>query len=132
MRFRRRIYPQSFWRPLMPTLPLMRDNAFAAIRASNRTCVMKIELHQETNAAEIFDHSFLDIRAKLLEIAAVLDRVDRASDDGEPLPRNPNDQRGKIDDAIRILLSEGPDRAARLQRLFSREYESDWRNKMQL
>lgn len=83
-------------------------------------------------ADQILEETFLETRAKLLEIAATLDRIDRSSDEGLPLTDSTKPRRAIIDDAIRILLSEGPDRAERLQRLFSREYDADWRKQMQL
>ena len=83
-------------------------------------------------ADQILDESFLAVRAKLLEVAATLDRIDRSADEGSPLAEQNEPRRAQIDDAIRILLSEGPDRAERLQRLYSREYEADWRSQMQL
>ena len=83
-------------------------------------------------ADQILDESFLEVRAKLLEVAATLDRIDRSTDEGSPLTDRNKPRRESIHDAIRILLSEGPDRAERLQRLFSREYEADWRKQMQL
>jgi hypothetical protein len=84
------------------------------------------------SADQILDESFLQVRAKLLEVAATLDRIDRSSDDGAPLSDQAGPRRGSLDDAVRILLSEGPDRAERLQRLFSREYAADWRRQMQI
>lgn len=72
------------------------------------------------------------MRAKLLELAATLDRIDRSADEGAPLATECEPLRTRIDDAIRILLSEGPDRAERLQRLYSREYDADWRSQMHL
>ena len=83
-------------------------------------------------ADQILNESFLEVRAKLLEVAATLDRIDRSADEESPLADQNMSRRAGIDDAIRILLSEGPDRAERLQRLFSREYEPDWRKQMQL
>ena len=83
-------------------------------------------------ADAILDETFLEVRAKLLQVAATLDRIDRSSDDGSPLSGDAPDRRKKLDDAIRLLLSEGPDRAERLQLLFSREYESTWRQEMQI
>ncbi len=80
----------------------------------------------------ILDETFLEVRAKLLEVAATLDRIDRSSDEGQPLDDASGKRRAKLDDAIRILLSEGPDRAERLQKLFSREYEPEWRTTMNL
>ena len=93
---------------------------------------MTNDLSNERNANAILDESFLGVRAKLLEVAAVLDRIDRAADDGDSLGAHAQVRRGKVDEAIRILLSEGPDRAPRLQQLFSREYEEGWRDQMQL
>ena len=83
-------------------------------------------------ADQILDESFLEVRAKLLEIAATLDRIDRSADQMASLSERAQPRRTKLDDAIRILLSEGPDRAPRLQRLFSRDYEPDWRQSMQV
>lgn len=83
-------------------------------------------------ADQILDETFLEVRAKLLEIAATLDRIDRASDEGQPLTDRSVPQREQLDEAIRICLSEGPDRAERLQKLFSREYQADWRAQMQI
>jgi hypothetical protein len=83
-------------------------------------------------ADQILDETYLEVRAKLLEVAATLDRIDRAADDGQPLSVRTRPQRDQIDEGLRICLSEGPDRAERLQKLFSREYKSDWRSQMQL
>ncbi len=83
-------------------------------------------------ASQILTESFLEVRAKLLEVAATLDRIDRSLDAGDPLPNEAQAQRKQLDLAIEILLSEGSDRAERLQQLFSRQYESDWRKQMDL
>ncbi len=100
---------------------LRRSNEFAAV----------------AQAQTIFDENFLTIRAKLIEVAAALDRLDRAAeDDGESveaiddLPRRP-----EVEEAIRTLLRgsvEPGQRAASLQRLFSRAYEPDWRQRFRL
>ena len=83
-------------------------------------------------ATLILDETFLETRAKLLEVAATLDRIDRSVDNESPLSAEAQPRRAHLDQAIRILLSEGPDRAERLQRLFSREYEADWRERMKI
>jgi hypothetical protein len=83
-------------------------------------------------ADQILDETFLEVRAKLLEVAATLDRIDRSADEGAPLSDDKTGQRRQVDEAIRICLSEGPDRAERLQKLCSREYESGWRKQMQI
>ena len=81
---------------------------------------------------QICNETFLESRAKLLEVAANLDRIDRAVADGSMLSSESQTQRQTITEAIEILLSSQPDRAARLQHLFSRKYDSDWRQKMQI
>lgn len=84
------------------------------------------------DADRILDESFLDVRAKLLEVAATLDRIERASQMHQGLSGDQLDRRESIDEAIRICLGDGADRAARLQQLFSRPYHGDWRTTMQL
>ena len=73
------------------------------------------------NASEVLERWFLETRSKLLDIAANLDRIDRAP--GGPV-RDP--RRAGIDEALRVLLGPGPERAEKVQMIFSREYEPDW------
>lgn len=92
-------------------------------------------------AKQIFDESFLSIRAKLIEIAAVLDRIDRAAAE---TTRNPAETTGDIDndprrqrveEAIGLLLqsnSQPGQRAATLQLLFSRQYDPNWRDQLEI
>ncbi len=84
----------------------------------------------ERTATAVLDESFLEVRAKLLEVAAALDRIDRAASDTAPLGPDANPRRQRLDEAIRRLLDEHPDRAETLQKLFSREYEPNWREQM--
>ena len=87
----------------------------------------------ERTAKSILDEKFLDIRAKLLEVAADFDRIDRAMDDeGTSLTTDHAAKREKLNEAVRLLLSEGPDRAERMQKLFSRDYSPQWRSEMQI
>ncbi|QDT12072.1 hypothetical protein [Planctomycetes bacterium K23_9] len=83
-------------------------------------------------ANSILDEKFLDVRAKLLEVAADFDRIDRAASDEGPLSGQSRDHRERLGEAINILRSDGADRAERLQKLFSRDYESSWRKEMQI
>ncbi len=76
------------------------------------------------SAAEILDREFLETRCKLLEVAAALDRLDRA--DG-PVTTDP--RRQKIERALGILTNARGNRAEQLQMLFSLDYEPDWRTK---
>ena len=72
-------------------------------------------------AEEVFRRESLPIRARLLEIAAALDRIDRA-------PGEAGDEARLPFAAIRELLERGDaDRAERIQRLYSREYDPRWR-----
>ncbi len=76
------------------------------------------------DAKEVFEQEFLPIRAKLLEVAAALDRLDRAPGSLAADPR-----RTQIQAAIQVLLRPDDDRAEQLQLIFSRPYEGDWREK---
>jgi hypothetical protein len=77
--------------------------------------------------ASTFEQEFLPLRAKLLEIAAALDRLDRSA---EPDGREPG--RAKIRAAIEALLGSDNDRAEQIQLVFSRPYEDDWREKLEM
>lgn len=72
----------------------------------------------------VLEQEFLPLRAKILEIAAGLDRLDRAADAGEDGGR-----RERLEQAIQLLLAEDPSRAARVQLLFSRDYDESWRER---
>ena len=79
------------------------------------------------NAQEILDREFLEIRAKLLEVAASFDRLDRAEGDVEGDPRS-----GLFREALEILQGNSNDKAEQLQLLFSRRYDEGWRVKFDL
>ncbi|MGI9519235.1 MAG: hypothetical protein ACR2NP_19450 [Pirellulaceae bacterium] len=74
---------------------------------------------------EIFDREFLEIRAKLLELAASFDRLERGS--GEMDERSQLIARG-----LEILSDPADGKAERIQVLFSREYSADWRDEFGL
>lgn len=84
---------------------------------------------KQRSGETIVEESFLEVRAKLLEVAATLDRIDRCGD-GQSLGKEAAEKREQIDQAIKIVSSHESGRAERLQKLFSREYELDWRVKM--
>ena len=70
------------------------------------------------DAGQVLDAYFLEVRAKLLEIAATLDRVDRGADRAALA----GDARLLfITRALAVLEGDGPDRAERIQRLYSKE-----------
>ncbi|WP_037251608.1 hypothetical protein [Rhodopirellula europaea] len=81
-------------------------------------------MSQQT-ADEILDASYLEVRAKVLELAAVLDRLDRAPGGAERSPR-----RDQLTQAIEMLLADDPDRAAKVQHWFSRQYDPDWKTNL--
>ena len=73
---------------------------------------------------QVINRYFLEMRCKVLEVAASLDRLDRA----EPTGNGSSDPRlEKLEDAVRVLLEDGPGRAEKVQMIFSREYDPNWR-----
>ncbi len=72
---------------------------------------------------EVLDREFLELRAELLQAAARLDRIDRAEGNAADDPRMIN-----LRKAISLLVSDGHERAERIQLVFSREYRPDWKN----
>lgn len=69
------------------------------------------------NAAQVLDAYFLETRARLLEIAANLDRADRAAD-GAAVKGDPRNK--FVREALAILLMDVPNRAERIQVLYSK------------
>jgi hypothetical protein len=68
---------------------------------------------------EVLDVYFLETRAKLLEIAATLDRVDRAAGaDGGDTSADPRIR--FVQDALKILQGNAGNRAELIQRLYSK------------
>jgi hypothetical protein len=71
---------------------------------------------------EVLDAYFLEMRAKLIEIAATLDRLDRANaaHGEERIP--PADARlAFVHKALEILASSSANRAEQIQRLYSKQ-----------
>ena len=77
------------------------------------------------SASEILDRQFLETRALILRIAADLDRLDRAEGALAADPRLEKLHRG-----IEILKADAPNRAEQVQLLFSREYNSNWKEQL--
>jgi len=74
-------------------------------------------------ASDVLEREFLAVRAKLIEVAATLDRIDRAKDPISEDPRLDNIRRG-----LELLAGDHKDRAEQLQLIFSLPYEENWRN----
>ena len=78
----------------------------------------------QQTAAQTLDREFLDIRHRLIDIAAALDRIDR----GENSEIVKSDSRlSRILDAAGIIGCDQPNRAERVQLLFSDSYDANWR-----
>jgi hypothetical protein len=78
-------------------------------------------------APKVLDQEFLDLRARLLQIAAQLDRLDRAAGKATDDVR----LRG-VHKALAVLAAPGPNRAEQVQMIFSRPYDPSWKSKMEL
>lgn len=77
------------------------------------------------SAHQLLDREYLPVRAKILEIAAALDRIQRA--EGNAL----DDARWKqLLAAMQIVLEPEADRAEQLQLHFSRRYDELWQENL--
>jgi hypothetical protein len=74
-------------------------------------------------AARALDQFFLDARCRLLDVAAILDRVDRGADAAAAAA---DPRMARIRQAVEILLA-GPGRAEQIQKIFSLDYDPDWK-----
>jgi hypothetical protein len=84
-------------------------------------------MHSARDAISVLDQDFLETRCKILEIAATLDRIDRApARHGE----HPDPRLSQLRQAVEALLVPGPGRAETIQRIFSLEYDHAWRQRM--
>ncbi len=74
-------------------------------------------------ADQALERYFLEARSKLLDLAAVLDRIGR----GEGASSLENDARlGRIRQALDVLLDPSGGRAERIQKIFSLDYNPAW------
>jgi hypothetical protein len=73
-------------------------------------------------ASAALDAYFLEARAKLLDLAAILDRIGRGGT-GE-VERDPRLQR--VRQALEVLADPSGGRAERVQRIFSLDYDPSW------
>ncbi len=79
------------------------------------------------DVAEVLNRDFLDTRSRMLDLAAALDRLDRAPANAHDVP--PDRRLAQLRQALEALLEPGPGRAETVQRLFSLEYDPEWREK---
>ena len=75
-------------------------------------------------AKETLDRCYLDVRSRILDIAASLDRIDRGTD-AEAVHRD--DRLNRVVQAMALLTDGASSRAERVQMLFSLPYDPKWR-----
>lgn len=76
-------------------------------------------------ATEVLNREFLEIRARILELASALDRIDRAEGAVGNDPRM-----GRIEHGLAALRRSTPDRAEQVQMLFSLPYDANWQTSL--
>tara|TARA_Y100001934_G_C11656367_1_gene452361 strand:- start:217 stop:492 length:276 start_codon:yes stop_codon:yes gene_type:complete len=81
------------------------------------------------DANEVLAREQLKIRAKLIEIAAILDRIDRANGEVDHDPRML-----EIRKSLEVLSSFKSDinRAAEIQMIYSRDFDVEWKTNFKL
>ena len=72
------------------------------------------------DAQSMLDAEFLEMRCRLLDLSASMDRMERAGGAAED-PRM-----GLLRKGMELLAEGGSDRAIRMQMLFSDAYEPNW------
>jgi len=75
-------------------------------------------------AAAACDTYFLEARSKLLDLAAILDRIERGSGAAGPAE---DPRLTKIHRALELIGAREDGRAERVQRLFSLDYDPNWK-----
>src|SRR5438309_5431170 len=75
-------------------------------------------------ANKALEQFFFEARAKLLDIAAILDRINRGQESGEVPANDPRIE--KIRKALEVLHDQSGGRAERIQQIFSLEYDTKW------
>ncbi len=73
------------------------------------------------------DREFLGIRCRLIELAAALDRIER-NDAAGAAHAAADPRMTQILRSLEILADGQPDRAGRLQMVFSLPYDPNWRH----
>jgi hypothetical protein len=69
------------------------------------------------------DTFFLEARAKLLDVAAILDRIGRGREAATVFA---DPRMDRIRQALEVLLDRSGGRAERLQQIFSLSYDPNW------
>ena len=79
---------------------------------------------QPLPAARALDQFCLDARCRLLDLAAILDRIGRGADSAVAAT---DPRADKINKAVELLASDAPNKAELIQQLFSLAYDPDWK-----
>ena len=78
-------------------------------------------------APEVLSREFLEIRCKILDLAAAFDHLARAegsvADDARV---------SRLREALQVVLDAGGDRAEQVQMVFSRPYEEGWQREFKI
>jgi hypothetical protein len=77
------------------------------------------------SAPEVLNREFLEIRCKIIDLAAAFDRLERADGSVSDDPRL-----SRLREALTLVLQQPNDRAERVQMLFSRAYDDNWQNNL--
>jgi hypothetical protein len=75
-------------------------------------------------APQALDAYFLEARARLLDLAAILDRIGRGAD---PDAAQADPRAQKLRRALETLLARSDGRAEAVQQLFSLDYDPGWK-----
>ena len=75
-------------------------------------------------SSQALDAYFLEARARLLDLAAILDRVGRGAD---AAAAGADPRLRKVREALGLLLNKPDGRAAAVQQLFSLDYDPAWK-----
>lgn len=75
-------------------------------------------------APKALEQYFFEARSKLLDLAAMLDRINRGAD---ATAATADPRVGRIREALGVLLDESGGRAERIQKIFSLDYDANWK-----
>lgn len=95
-------------------------------RVAVKDLFWSLRMSSPQTALQILDRHYLEIRSKILDLAASLDRIGRAPDQGG-LSEDP--RVAKLQAGLTLLLAERADRAEQVQMLFSDAYAPGWLQK---
>lgn len=71
------------------------------------------------SAKAALERHYLEARSLLLDLAAILDRIDRGGDINDPRLQ-------LLSQALKVLQGDEPGRAEKIQQIFSLVYDPSW------